>query len=148
MGYGNQSRQGLVTFATTWLATIATQTAADKALAQVHAPITVLRIGVHIVVAMTVTAAVVDFDRRITVASDTGRISFGTAGHIGRLTLPVTGSAIGQLVYKDVSVDLNPGDEVVYELVTASTAGSGIPFMQFVARDEVPGNYSEMIASA
>ena len=31
MGYGNQSRQGLVTFATTWLATIATQTAADKA---------------------------------------------------------------------------------------------------------------------
>ena len=144
MGYGTQSRQGLVIPDTTNLAAIAFQTAADKSNFRVIGAITVLRIGVLITTAVTVTAAVLDFDRRVTPASDTGRVNSG----VGRITAPVSGSTIGQLVYKDVAVDLNPGDEIVFELVTASTAGGGIPFVEYIARDEVAGNWTEMVASA
>lgn len=143
-GYAGQSRQGLVMGDAAWEAPVAFQTAADKALCRIFKAITVKRIGVLITTAVTVTAAVLDFDRRVTPGSDTGRVSSG----VGRITAPVTGSAIGQVVYKNVSVDLNPGDEVVFELVTASTAGGGIPIMEYIDRPEEPANFTEMVASA
>lgn len=142
--YGDESVQGLVMGDAAWEAPVAFQTAADKALCRIFSRIRVTRIGVLITTAVTVTAAVLDFDRRITPASDTGRVSSG----VGRITCPVTGSAIGQIVYKNVSVDLNPGDEIVFELVTASTAGGGIPFIEYIPSPEVPANFTEMIASA
>jgi hypothetical protein len=107
-------------------------------------PITVLQIGIHLTVASTVAAFELDFDRRILVASDTGRIAKG----VGALIEPSIGHAIGTTIYKDLQVDLDPGDEVSVNCVTASTAGTGFPFMLYIPRAEVPGNFSEMFASA
>lgn len=144
MGYASESKLGRVVVAVAGQAAIAFQTPADKTTIQVLGPITVMRIGFLVTTAVTVTAAVIAFDKRVTPGSDTDRVAAG----VGRVTCPVTGSAIGQVVYKNVSVDLNPGDEVVVELETASTAGGGIPLFEYIPREEMPANYTEMIASA
>jgi len=142
MGYADESRQGFIVPQAVALDAIATQTPATKALFRVLRPCTVYGIHALVTTAMTVTAAVVDFDRRITPGSDTGRIDQG----VGRLTIPTT-LAIGNVSYKDVTVDLNAGDEIVLELVTASTAGAAVFGMDVVARHEVPANQADMVAS-
>lgn len=142
MSYGNESKIGRVIGDAASLAPIAFQTPADKSFLRVLGPITVHRIGFLITTAVTVTAAVIDFDKRITPGSDTGRVDQG----IGQITAPI-GSAIGQIVYKNVRVDVNPGDEIVVQLVTASTAGAGVALFEYIPREETPLNYSEMIAS-
>ncbi len=144
--YGNESRQGLIYFDATWIAPIAFQTPADKAFAKILAAVTILRVGVYVTTAMTVTVPVVDFDRRITPGSDTGRVGSSPA----RLTFPspVGTAAIGTVIYKNCQVDLNAGDEVVFELVTAATAGGGIPFMEYVARHTAPTDNADMVAGS
>ncbi len=143
--YGNESRQGLIYFDAAWIAPIALQTPADKAFAKILAAVTILRVGVYITTAMTVTSPVVDFDRRITPGSDTGRVGSSPA----RLTFPaVAACVIGAVIYKNCQVDLNAGDEVVFELVTAATAGGGIPFMEYVARHTAPTDNADMVAGS
>ncbi len=143
MGYGNESRQGLVI--PDGLAPISLAAVADNLrLFRVLAPITVLRIGVLITTANPA-GAVVDFDRRVTPGSDVGRVDKA----VGTLTFPASADAVGEIVYRDVAVDLSPGDEVSVQVTTAGDAGSaGIPILEYIARHEVPGNFAEMIASS
>ena len=139
-GYGDESLQGGI--APDALTTVLLSGVTDNLrLFRILRPITVKRIGVLIPVAPTVTAPVVDFDRRITPGSDTGRVDQG----VGRMTFPaVADTPIGEVVYKNVSVDLNPGDEVSVQVVTAATAGAGLPFMEYINRQEEPANLTDM----
>ena len=143
MGY-TRGKQGLTQPDSTWQAAITLSSTGDKANCLIHAPITVYRIGIHITTALTVTALVADFDRRILPGSDTGRVDQG----VGRLTAPAAAQGIGKVLYKDVSVDLNAGDEIVFAVNTAPSAGAGGPFMHYVERDEVPANQTDMVASS
>jgi len=106
-------------------------------------PITVTRIGAVIGTAASTTAAVIEFDRRILTDSDTGR---GTAD-VGTVTIPAATPA-GKILYKDVQIDLNVGDQVVPQVVTTSEAGSARYFIEYIARHESAANQSDMIASA
>lgn len=144
MGYGWESRYGLLqaTDPVVMSGAIAFQTLADKGSWTVLGPVTVLRFGVLLNANVTVTNAVIDFDKRVTFGSDTGRVSkFG-----GTMTIPF-GSTIGQMVYKDVQVDLNPGEQLMVKLATASTAGGGVFYIEWIPRAEMPVNYPHMIRS-
>lgn len=111
---------------------------------RIQNPVTVLQIGIQLTVATTVAAFELDFDRRILIGSDAGRIAKG----VGALIEPSIGHAIGNVIYKDVQADLNVGDEVSANCVTAATAGAGYPFIICVPRAEVPANFANMFASA
>ena len=128
----------------TWEAAITLSSTGDKANCLVLSPITVYRIGILVTTALTVTALVADFDRRITPNSDTGRVDQG----VGRLTAPAAAQAIGKVVYKDVAKDLNPGDEIVFAVNTAPTAGAGVPFIEYALRDEAPENLTDLVKSS
>jgi hypothetical protein len=142
--YSNESRQGLGMGDAVWEAPITFTSPADKAVWRVFAPITVLRIGYYVTTVMATTIPVVDFDRRITPGSDTGRVDQA----LGRVTGPAVATQVaGKVVYKEVRVDLNAGDEVVFELVTAAASGAAIPVMEYVARHEVPANQADMQVS-
>lgn len=93
-------------------------------------------------------APVVEFNRRPTYNSSSGEIL------IGQLTL-ANGTAAGKVVYKDLvdPVSLVPGDELSYEHVTQATdsgtaAGAGFYGILAELEPEVPGNESNMVASA
>jgi hypothetical protein len=143
MGYANQSRQGLVSPDS--LATVLLSGVTDNLrLFRIFGPITVHRVGFLITTATTVTAPIVDWDRRITPGSDTGRVDKG----VTTMTFPAVAlGVIGAVIYKNVLVDLSAGDEVTVQVTTAATAGAGIPFLEFVARDEVPANQPDMVAA-
>lgn len=143
MGYANQSPQGLV--APDALATVLLSGVTDNLrLFRIFGPIATRKVGFLITTATTVTAPVVDWDRRITNGSDTGRIDKGVAV----MTFPAVAlGVVGTVIYKNAFVDLNAGDEVTVQVTTAATAGAGIPFLEFIARDEVPANQSDMIAA-
>lgn len=141
MGYANQSRQGIVI--ANGVATVSLASTADNLrLYDLMGPITVHRVGFLLTTATTVTAPVVDWDRRITPGSDTGRIDKGVAV----MTFPAVAlGVIGAVIYKNVLVDLNAGDEVSVQVTTAASAGAGIPFLEYVARDEVAANQTDMV---
>lgn len=102
----------------------------------------VARLQVLVVVAPTVTAPVITFRKRPTVASSVGQSSLGT------ITIPV-GTAIGTVVYKDISpVNMQPGDEIAPDVTTAATAGTGIPAFVLNERTDTAANQSHMLASA
>lgn len=108
-------------------------------------PATVLRIGILVTTAPTVTVPVVAFDRRVTIGSDTGRISQG----VGNLTFPAVASApVGTIVYKEVESDVNAGDEISVNCTTAASAGAGIPFLEYVNRHEAAANQAKMVAGS
>jgi hypothetical protein len=142
MGYGNESRQ--VSHATAYTANDDLAATGDSAVVfDITGPITVRRIGVVIAVATVGTAAVVKFDRRITTGSDTGRGD----GDVGALTVPAL--AAGKIVYKDVKIDLDPGDQIVPQVTTAQgTSGEGRYFYEYENRHETPANCADMVASA
>lgn len=133
MGYGSESRHGLITFDTTILAPVALQTVADKGTITCTGPITVLRFECLITTATTGVIGVVALDKRVTYASDTGRVE------LARISVPI-GTAIGKTVYKDVNADINPGEQLVFELVTASTAGGGIFSVEYIPRADTPAS--------
>lgn len=142
MGYGWESQEGIIVKEVALLATIATQTPADKGTSHVLGPATVLRITALVTLAPTATAAVVALDRRVTAGSDTGRVE------LGRITIPV-GTAAGKVVYKDIEpVDVDMGDQLVLELVTASTAGSAVFSYNYIPRAETPANQADAVLSA
>jgi hypothetical protein len=141
MGYGWESRFGLVVPDAVLQAAVLTQAPADKGALTCLGPVTALRINALVTVAPTATAAVVALDRRITYGSDTGRVE------IGRLTIPI-GTAIGKVVWKELDpTDFDIGDQMVLELITASTAGAAILGVEFVPRSEHPLNWVDSVKS-
>ena len=114
-------------------------------------PITVLRVGEVITTAVVsnVTAQVA-FDRRIVTSGDVGRVA-ALDGTNGVLLIP-TGTAIGKVVFKDVRVDLDPGDQIVPEVTVAAAgpgaAGAGRYFYEYIERHETPANCADMVLSA
>jgi len=144
MGYSNQSRSGQVlpdAFATVLLSGVTD----NLRLFRIMGAITVLRVGFNITTAPTTTSPVVDWDRRILTGSDTGRIDKG----VTVMTFPAVALCpIGSIIYKNVTVDLNPGDEVSVQVTTAAAAGAGFPFLEYVPRDETPANFADMVAAA
>lgn len=106
-------------------------------------PVEVQAICALITTAMTVTAAVIDIKYRPIPGSASGEVV------LGRLTLPVSGSTIGDLVYKKVApVKCGPGGEIVADLVTASTAGAAIFGVVANETTEHPSNSAIMKESA
>ena len=69
-------------------------------------------------------------------------------GTNGRFTIP-TGTAAGKVVWKDVNVNLNPGDQIVFETEIAATgagaAGGCRFFAEVVERPEISANLSDVI---
>jgi hypothetical protein len=133
MGYGSESRHGQVTVDAALLAAVALQTPGDKGMVHVLGPVTVLRFGCLVTTATTGVAAVVALDKRVTYGSDTGRVE------LGRITVPI-GTAVGKTVYKDVMADIAPGEQLVVELVTASTAGGGVFSVEYIPRADQTAN--------
>jgi hypothetical protein len=142
MGYGSESMQEGVVRDAASMATIPLQTVADKAVFTILHPMTVMRIAALVTLAPTVTAGVVSLDRRVLAGSDTGRVE------LGQMTIPV-GTAAGKVVYKDIDpVDLDMGDQLVFELLTASTAGAAILTAVMIPRAETPANQADAVKSA
>lgn len=145
MGYAKESRQPLVQPETTWQNPITITATGDKALCRVMGPCEAVRIGFLVTTALTTTAAVVDFDKRVTPGSDTGRVDQG----VGRVTAPAAAQAVGKMIHKEVnSVKLVPGEEVVFEVVTAPAEGAVIPYMEVIPIPEEPVNLANMVKSA
>lgn len=98
-------------------------------------------------VANDATAAVLEFNRRPTIASSSGEVAIGT------LTIP-DATAIGAVVYKRVTpVTFNPGEELSLELLTqgvdgSSVAGDGYYGFDIEEFPEEPANDSSMVESA
>lgn len=144
MGYANQSPQGEVI--ANGVTTVSLAGVADNLrLFDIMGPITVQRVGFLITTATTVTSPVVDWDRRITPGSDTGRVDKAVAV----MTFPAVAlGVIGAVIYKNAAnVDLAAGDEVTVQVTTAATAGAGIPFLRYISRDETPANQADMVAA-
>lgn len=100
-------------------------------------PVNIVRWGVEATVAFT-GAPVIALDKRPIVGSDTGRVDGTTTAGVdvagGTLT-PGT-LAIGKGAYREVNQNpgpfkLNPGEEAVFEVTTAATAGTGIFFLEY-----------------
>jgi len=148
MGYGNESRQNEIFVAPT--AADVLNVSGDAAVVwDVFQPITVLRVGALITVAVNATAgSTVDFDRRITTASDEDRVA-KLDGTNASVVVPAS-TAAGKVVYKDVHVDLNPGDQIIPEVAAGACTGAGSAryFFEYVARHEVPANLGDMVESA
>jgi hypothetical protein len=94
--------------------------------------------------AITGSDAIVELRKRITPGSDTGAVAVGT------ITLPLTGTAIGQVYYKrGFNVSIQPGDELIMVVTDVATAGTVFGKVELDPQPEVPGNLgAEMIASA
>jgi hypothetical protein len=90
-------------------------------------------------------AGVVRFDKRTTFASDTGR---GT-GDVATINL-ATSQAAGSVVYKDgLNVTVNPGEEVVVTVATASAGVSGAKVTLYIEPQwENPANFTKMVKSS
>lgn len=124
---------------------VALDSTGDKKSLIIPQDCTVLEAGVITVAAMLTTALVLDFDRRVVPNSDTDRVNSGVA----RITSPTAVQAAGRTVYKAVQVDLNVGDEVVVEVVTATgTNATGVPYMIAVPRAAAPGDFADRVASS
>lgn len=98
-------------------------------------------------VAADSTAPVIEFNRRPTIASNSGEIL------LGQITIP-DGTAIGTVMYKDIDpVTFEVGDELSFELVTqavdgSSAAGDGYYAVEIQESPEDARNESNMVASA
>ena len=90
----------------------------------------------------TVTATIVTGKRRPTPGSATGEVIIGT------LVLPTT-AALGNLYYKTgFSTKVFAGEEFVFDVTTASTAGAADLIVQTEPNWDIPGNSPKMILSA
>ena len=114
----------------------------------VLSPCSVRRIMAYVSTAVVgpTTAPVVTFRRRPTPGSATGQIDLGT------LTVP-TGTAVGKVVYKDVSpVKLDVGDSILITVSTAATggtpAGGAYYGFELELSPDDPRNQPDMVQSA
>ncbi len=125
--------------------------AAEVHIFNVVQPITVIRVGALIteVVATDNTDGVVRFDRRVLYGSDTGRGD----GDVGEITIPDT-TAVGKTVVDaGVTIDLEPGDQVVPQVTTAGVdagteTGEMLYFVEYFVRDESDVNLGDVVVSA
>lgn len=86
---------------------------------------------------------VVKFDKRITAGSDTGRGD----GDVATLNL-TTAHTQGKLVYKEINVMVNPGQEVVLEVTDVTGAADTADAVMWVEPVwEHPANRTAMVAS-
>jgi hypothetical protein len=116
----------------------------DTAILDIFEPCTVVGFAAVVTTLINSTVpVVVALDRRVLTASDTGRVE------VARLSIPDT-TAVGKVVYKLIDpVDLNVGDQLIAELITAATtAGAGRYGALIRPRDEVMANQSDAVASA
>jgi hypothetical protein len=122
--------------------------AGDKSIWSAFHPMQVARVGVMVITAIvygtTPTLAVVAFDRRVTFASNTGRVE------MGRVTIPESAPA-GAVFYVDIpngpnkdNGELIAGGQVVSEVVVAGLGGTVTgtfqPFIVWVPRSLQPAN--------
>jgi len=116
---------------------------------KVSRPITVLAIAATITTAVVSSGAVVvKADKRPTTGSDASRGN----GDVGVLTIPA-GTAAGKVVRSaSTRINLNPGDEVVFEVTTAAAGGGAAGGAQYhvhyVPRAESVGNLPDVVVSA
>lgn len=101
----------------------------------------VRRVSFFVTTAPTVTAAVINFNLRVTPGSDVGATTIAT------LTIPV-GQAIGTVVYKNLdSVKISLGQELAAVVATTSTAGAGVVMVGAYEQAEQPQNVAAYVAS-
>ncbi len=101
----------------------------DKTVFQIVEPCTVYEAGFLVTSAIAGTGLGLSFDRRPTAGSDSGR---GTAD-VALVSSTGATQAQGKCVRKDVSVNLNKGDEVVVEVTTASSGGGVFAYLKCIA---------------
>jgi hypothetical protein len=87
----------------------------------------------------------INFDKRITLGSDTGRVD----NVIGALAL-TTSHTGGKIVYRDgLNIRINPGEEIVVAADDAAAAGDLADVSIVVEPSwERPANHSAMVATA
>jgi hypothetical protein len=91
-------------------------------------------------------AGVVKFDKRVTFGSDSGR-GDGDVGVLNLLASAV--HAAGKVVYKDVNVKINPGEEIMVEVTDASAALTGaVAHIFYEPSPEQAANIPAMVASS
>ena len=119
---------------------IATQSTAVKASKYVGPnPVRITGIACVITTAMTVTNAILAITQRPTPGSASGEVTLAT------ITLPVTGSAIGDCVYKRIDpVTVPAGSEITLTLTQASTAGAAVTMLEVEDAFEHPSNNTKM----
>ena len=106
---------------------------------RIYEPCTLVRVNVLVTV-------IADAAMTFTVTSEA--IKGGTSTAIDTLTLPDT-TAVGKVLYKDVEeTDLEPGN--VIKIVVSNTGTSTAVGLSatVIRRAEVPGNLTNMVASA
>jgi len=136
-------------------ASIALQTNADKHTFIIPFKCKPIRAGVTVTTVLD-GAAIVAFDRQPAAGSATDRGD----GDCGYITIPTT-TAAGAVVYDKTNYysgvtagagvwieSLNEGDAVVFQLISASTSGGGVPWLIVEVDSEQPGNNSAMTLTA
>jgi len=113
-------------------AQVALDAAADAFVFTPGVPVDVVRVGVIVSSATTTNPQNLDieFDKRPTAGSDTGRTT-SQATIIG-----TTGLTQGKMHYKNLStpLQLNPGEQLVAQVVNAMTAGDGHIVIEYQQR--------------
>ena len=105
-------------------------------------PFVVRALAAVVRTAPTVAATVITGKRRPTPSSAAGEVIIGT------LTLPLS-AVIGNLYYKTgFSTKIFAGEEFVFDVTTASTAGAADLIVQTEPNWDIPGNSPKMILSA
>jgi len=88
----------------------------------------------------TVTPPVLNLDKQPSAGSASGRI----ANFVSPLKPPLAAVA-GQITYKDgFQSKVSPGEQLVFNITTASTAGAGSVSIMVEPTWEVPGNNANM----
>jgi hypothetical protein len=145
MGYGNHDKQVWI-YDSDYTADDLSATGDAGYIFNIVQPITVLRVGTLVTTVLN-GPAVVAFDRRVTTDSDTDRVAALNTDGDGAITIPTT-TAVGKIVYKDVRVDCDPGDQIVPEVTTGATSGAGRHFVEYIVRDETVDNLDDMVETA
>lgn len=124
--------------------------AADSAFSYVvQAPMDVDRLLAVVSTAVVSTGAVVLTFYRCPTLDSGGA---GARVSLGTLSIPAA-TAVGKVVYKDISPTLVvPGDQIIVKVTTAAAgggaAGNAFHDVQFSDSPDAPGNLSNMLASA
>lgn len=142
MAYTDQMDQLLITdrVAATNAGVVTTAVAKIGAWAPPLQPVEIRGVAFEFTTAATVTAAVIDFYRRPTIGSDAARVL------IKRLNPTLAQEIIGNVIYADVEgTTISPGEDVICEVSTASTAGAGHGYIMFQPRWQQPVNNTRMI---
>lgn len=105
-------------------------------------PAVLRRVGVVVSTQMTVTPPVLTIKHRPTAGSASGETTIDT------ITVP-TALVAGKVVYvEDLNQKVMPGEQVVFDVTTAATAGVGDIVPEFDRQWDIPQNDADMSLSA